>query len=178
MKPLLAISCALLVGFLIWGTAGGGIEDYILREFKRGFDESGEEKVAMAEAKQRQMKEARLANDKTKKPYLLSGDEIQQLIPNIGGCFVTDRILVDGERVGYMYREEPDFAEDSGWRFLAGDETDEYMDDQWNTGIVQVNTVCNYDRDIIVLLDSSPGSAFTRNPANGDLEPVKATESQ
>ena len=94
----------------------------------------------------------------------------------MGGCFVTDRILVDGERVGYMYREEPDFEEDSGWRFLAGDETDEYMDDQWNTGIVQVNTVCNYDRDIITLLDSSPGSAFTRNPANDVLEAVKANE--
>ena len=124
------------------------------------------------------MQEARLANDKTKKPYLISGDEIQQLVPSMGGCFVTDRILVDGMRVGYMYREEPDFEEDSGWRFLAGDETDEYIDDQWNAGIVQVNTVCNYDRDIIPLLNASSGSEFTRNPANGDLEPVEVPESQ
>ena len=53
MKSLLAVLGVLLVGFLIWSTAGGVFENYILHEFKSGFDESGEEKVAMAEAKQR-----------------------------------------------------------------------------------------------------------------------------
>ena len=41
------------------------------------------------------------------------------------GCIATDRIMVDGEKVGYMYRENPDFVGDSGWRFTAGDEDDE-----------------------------------------------------
>lgn len=44
------------------------------------------------------------------------------------GCFATDRILVDGCKVGYMYREEPDSDSsmpDSGWRFNAGDESKE-----------------------------------------------------
>ena len=48
------------------------------------------------------------------------------------GCFATDRILVDGCRVGYCYREEPEEGDenwDSGWRFTAGDESDSYMDD-------------------------------------------------
>ena len=39
------------------------------------------------------------------------------------GCFATDRILVDGCRVGYCYREEPEERDenwDSGWRFTAG----------------------------------------------------------
>lgn len=46
------------------------------------------------------------------------------------GCFAKDRILVDGCKVGYMYREEPDVdceMADSGWRFTAGDESEEYM---------------------------------------------------
>ena len=38
------------------------------------------------------------------------------------GCIATDRIMVDDEKVGYMYRENPDFVGDSGWRFTAGDE--------------------------------------------------------
>lgn len=39
------------------------------------------------------------------------------------GCLATDRIMVDGSRIGYMYREEPDpDMPDSGWRFTAGDD--------------------------------------------------------
>ena len=37
--------------------------------------------------------------------------------------------------MGYCYREEPDGGWDSGWRFTAGDESDEYMDDPNNAGI-------------------------------------------
>ena len=32
-------------------------------------------------------------------------------------------------KVGYCYREKPDGDWDSGWRFTAGDESEEYMDD-------------------------------------------------
>ena len=39
---------------------------------------------------------------------------------------------VEGCKVGYCYREEPDGGWDSGWRFTAGDESDEYMDDPNN----------------------------------------------
>lgn len=53
----------------------------------------------------------------------------------MGGCFASDRITVDGARVGYMYREAPDFPKDSGWRLLAGDESDEYMDDADQHGV-------------------------------------------
>ena len=79
------------------------------------------------------------------------------------GCIATDRILVDGCRVGYMYREEPDGDWDSGWRFTAGDESDEYMDDPNNSGIYALNTVANNDPEIIPFLTSPYGSAFFRD---------------
>ncbi|WP_302536862.1 DUF2185 domain-containing protein, partial [Clostridium phoceensis] len=82
------------------------------------------------------------------------------------GCFATDRILVDGCRVGYCYREEPEERDenwDSGWRFTAGDESDSYMDDPGRSGIYHLNTLCNYDPDIIPLLDSEPGTAWCRD---------------
>ena len=41
---------------------------------------------------------------------------------------------------------------DSGWRFTAGDESEEYMDDPNNAGIYKLNTICNDDPDIISLL--------------------------
>lgn len=79
------------------------------------------------------------------------------------GCLATDRIMVDGEKVGYMYREYPDFEGDSGWRFTCGDEDDEYMNNPKNSGIYELNSVANNDEDIIPLLDSPLGTAFYRD---------------
>ena len=61
-----------------------------------------------------------------------------------------------------MYREEPDFPDDSGWRFFSGKESQDYIEDPANTTIYEVNTIANYDPSIIPLLDSAVGSAFER----------------
>lgn len=100
--------------------------------------------------------------DPTKKAFKIPGDQIQQLIPNMGGCFASDQIMVDGLPVGYMYREQADNDIDSGWRFLSGDESQEYIDDPDRLGIYAVNTVCNYDPAIIPHLSAPVGSAFGR----------------
>jgi hypothetical protein len=72
------------------------------------------------------------------------------------GCIASNRITVDGMPVGYMYRElvSNNFL-DSGWRFFAGDETGEYADNPNNFNIFDLNTICNYDQDIIPILKSS-----------------------
>jgi len=62
-----------------------------------------------------------------------------------------------------MYREEPDNDFDSGWRFTAGDESDEYMDDPGNSGIYALNTIANYDPEIIPFLNAPYSSAFARD---------------
>ena len=97
-----------------------------------------------------------LSRKQIKKVYVPNGPE---------GCFATNRITVDGKKVGYMYREEPDSDSelpDSGWRFFAGDETEEYTDNPDNINIFSLNTICNYDSDIIPYLDAPYGSAFIR----------------
>lgn len=96
--------------------------------------------------------------------------------PNGEGCLVSDRITKDGYKVGYMYREQPDDGKpDSGWRFLAGDETEDYIDDPNNTHIFAINTVCNYDPDIIPFIQSEVGSAYIRT-AGGTFEPDDGTK--
>jgi hypothetical protein len=52
------------------------------------------------------------------KNFKIKADEFIDLVPQMGGCFATDKITVDGLRVGYMYREEPTEKMDSGWRFF------------------------------------------------------------
>jgi len=101
------------------------------------------------------------------KKFRLRSDEIKPLAMGQGSCFASDMITVDGKKVGYMYREPPDNEFDSGWRFLAGSEPNAYMDDAKNFGIYDVNTIANYDPQIIEFLSAPIGSAFARRlPAN------------
>lgn len=97
--------------------------------------------------------------------------QIKELIewhePNGNGCIVSDKITKEGFKVGYMYREQPDDGRpDSGWRFMAGNEDEEYMNDPNNHHIFAVNTVCNYDRDIIPYLHSEIGTVYIRTGSN------------
>lgn len=106
------------------------------------------------------------------KIYKLSADQIRPLAEGFGACFATDRITVDGEKVGFMYREDPDNDVDSGWRFVAGDESDEYMDNPENLGVYDVNTLANYDPSILDHLKSPVGSAFAREDKSRPFSPV------
>ncbi|MCC6810798.1 MAG: DUF2185 domain-containing protein [Deltaproteobacteria bacterium] len=99
-----------------------------------------------------------------KKVYKLKPAQMKVLAPNKGSCIATDRITVDGAKVGYMYREKPDLDHDSGWRFFAGDESDAYANDATKLARYDVNTVANYDPEIIPLLGAPLGSKFGRDP--------------
>lgn len=85
------------------------------------------------------------------KHFYKSAEEIKPLLTNWHedkGCFASDHITVEGRRVGLCYHEEPESRfPDSGWRFLSGEETDEYANDP----------------EIIPLLHAPYGSAFERN---------------
>ncbi len=94
--------------------------------------------------------------------FKLKPEEIKDLVPPIGYCLVSDKITVDGLKVGFMYREKPEEKDDSGWRFLSGTETEEYMDDENNTMIFEVNVVANYDPSIISYLKSKVGTELER----------------
>ena len=98
--------------------------------------------------------------------YHVKAEDVKDLLPDwsgADGCIATNRITVEGRKVGYCYREKPDGGWDSGWRFTAGDESDEYMDDPNNAGIYKLNTICNDDPDIIPLLNTPAPCAFERD---------------
>jgi hypothetical protein len=88
-------------------------------------------------------------------------------------CYVTQRILREGSRVGYLYREEPDNNRDSGWRLFSGDESPKYMDDAANVAFVSLGAVLNHDDSFIVLLESPVGSAFVRDPQTNEFVPAE-----
>ncbi len=99
------------------------------------------------------------------KRFWIEKHRLRPLLPDWdepGGCLATDRILVDGARVGYCYREAPCGDWDSGWRFTAGDESDAYMDAPAHSGVYSLNILANYDPDILPLLRTPAPCAFAR----------------
>lgn len=107
--------------------------------------------------------------------YHVKAEDMKDLLPDwagADGCIATNRITVEGCKVGYCYREEPDGDWDSGWRFTAGDESGAYMDDPNNAGIYKLNTICNDDPEIIPLLNTPAPCAFERD-INGVFQPVQ-----
>ena len=102
------------------------------------------------------------------KEYKLKKEELIKLVELKGGCIVSDKITIDGLQIGYMYRENPSNESDSGWRFFAGNEDEEYTNNPDNFSIFDLNTICNYDRTIIPYLESEIGSSFEK--INGELK--------
>ncbi|EGC37493.1 hypothetical protein DICPUDRAFT_97239 [Dictyostelium purpureum] len=74
-------------------------------------------------------------------------------------CLVSNRILVDKENIGYIFREKPTFTNDSGWRIFEGDEPDDYMNKRENYQLVTIASVLNIDDSILLLL----GASFDRH---------------
>lgn len=96
------------------------------------------------------------------KKFALAKEELRELVPIKLGSFATDRIMVEGRKIGYMYREVSRRPEDSGWRFFSGDEDQAYINDLSHTGVYSVNTVANYDPDIIPYLNTPAPCAFEK----------------
>lgn len=91
------------------------------------------------------------------KKFRLSAEDIVPGLAPGDGCMATDRILVDGSPVGYMYRDG------SGWVFTAGDETPEYLAEPGHVNLLSLNEIANYDRAILPYLQAPPGAAFIRH---------------
>ena len=134
-------------------------------------DEEIQEMARDVEALRKDLYEAAGRN----RDYHVKAEDVKSLLSDwkgADGCIATNRITVEGRKVGYCYREEPDGGWDSGWRFTAGDESDEYMDDPNNAGIYKLNTICNDDPDIIPLLNTPAPCAFERDE-NGVFQQIK-----
>ncbi len=115
------------------------------------------------------------------KPFLFSAPELRELLPGWegpNGCLATDHITVLGKQVGWCYRERPDGQyPDSGWRFFSGEEDEAYINDIGHTGVYDLNTICNYDPDIIPLLSAPFGAAYARGEdGKFHAEPFEAPE--
>jgi hypothetical protein len=105
--------------------------------------------------------------------FKLKPEEIKEVIPSMGSCIASDKITVEGLLVGFMYREDPQDENDSGWRFIAGSETQDYIDDPVNSMIFEVNVIANYDPAIIPYLQLPIGSELERLSSTDQFVKIK-----
>jgi hypothetical protein len=101
------------------------------------------------------------------KKDFISESKVKDLIKPMGSCLVSNHITLDGKLVGFMYRVAPEFEIDCGWRFVSGEETEEYMEDEDNSKVLDVNTVANYDPAII---------PYLQLPVRTELERVEGSD--
>jgi hypothetical protein len=90
--------------------------------------------------------------------------EIKPIATGYGACFATSEITVNRDKIGYFYREKPNSYADSGWRFLSGYESAEFMANPNNIGLYDINIIANCDPAIIAHLHKPIGSVFIRDP--------------
>lgn len=94
------------------------------------------------------------------KRFIIPDEKLRLFVHGKGTCHIPDSILVYGKKITYFYRVMPEHHTDSGWRFRAGDETEEYLSRPELNGIYDLNIAANYCPSVIPFLDSPPYSAF------------------
>lgn len=108
-----------------------------------------------------------------RKVFKIKPNDIKQLVDPMGSCLASDKITVEGLPIGFMYREYPEEENDSGWRFLSGTETQDYIDDPNNSMVFEVNTVANYDASIIPYLKSHEGIELEKIENSDEFAEIK-----
>ncbi|HZE96907.1 MAG TPA: DUF2185 domain-containing protein [Planctomycetota bacterium] len=105
-----------------------------------------------------------------RKTFKLSGDKVRDLAKGHGSGIASDKVTVEGLPVGSMTREKPANPQDSGWRFFSATEARSYLEDPGNFTVFDVNSIVNFDIDILPFLHSEVGSTFMRD-RNGRFAP-------
>ncbi len=94
--------------------------------------------------------------------FIVNENNIKDLVHGMGYSICSNKITVEGMKVGFMYREESLDDEDSGWRFLSGTEDQDYADNPDNSKIFGVNAIANHDPAIIPYLKMPEGTELGR----------------
>jgi hypothetical protein len=91
----------------------------------------------------------------------------------IGYIYASNEIVKDGKKIGYMFREEPDNENDSGWRVFSGEETQEYADCPSNFALYNASTIVELDPNIAQYLGHEYPVELERNETTGAMVTIE-----
>src|SRR5215831_5563580 len=78
---------------------------------------------------------------------------MRSLARGCGSCLAFDHIM-SPSKGRLLNREPPDHVMDGGWRFFSGEETQEHAADASSFETYDLNTIANYDPDLVPYLDA------------------------
>jgi hypothetical protein len=78
-------------------------------------------------------------------------------------AFVSKRAL-EADYIGYCYRDTPETNIDSGWRFLYGDEEEDYLNNPVHSEAVYPEDMLSINPALDIILSAPVGSEFEWNP--------------
>lgn len=103
----------------------------------------------------------------------LNPEEMKDLVLTPGYSIVSNHILDDGLPILFMYREDPIEKEDTGWRFLSGQEDQDYLDEPSNSRFIGLNTMANMDQSIIPHLKKRKGTELERESPEQEFKSLE-----
>lgn len=80
-------------------------------------------------------------------------------------AFVTQHAF-DNNHIGYCYREYSDIKIDSGWRFLYGDEDEDYLENPDNSLTKNLSEVLEWKPALKEIFEARRNSEFEWDEAN------------
>ncbi|MDR1683113.1 MAG: DUF2185 domain-containing protein [Candidatus Symbiothrix sp.] len=86
-------------------------------------------------------------------------------------AFVSKRAL-EADHIGYCYRDEPETKIDSGWRFLYGDEDENYLDNPTHSEAVYPEDMLSINPALDVILGAPVDTEFFWNEESESYEEI------
>lgn len=82
-------------------------------------------------------------------------------------AIVSQKVSLDGEAIGFLYREAAAFEHDSGWRLFSGWESDEYVADAAHFDTLPLSEVVAMQPEIQALFNEQQGAWEWSDEAEG-----------
>ncbi|MDK4575630.1 DUF2185 domain-containing protein [Kingella kingae] len=73
-------------------------------------------------------------------------------------AIVSRQVSDQGELIGFLYHEQADFLNDSGWRLFSGQESDEYANNPDNFQVLPLSEILDENPEIAPLMQQSFGA--------------------
>jgi Uncharacterized protein conserved in bacteria len=80
--------------------------------------------------------------------------------PEVRKYAFVSKMALEADHIGYCYREIPETKIDSGWRFLYGDEDEDYLDDPSVSAAVYLEEMLSINPALDTILSAPVGLEF------------------
>jgi hypothetical protein len=89
-----------------------------------------------------------------------ANDDIPEKREEVKNYAILSKRALETDRIGYCYRDVPENNIDSGWRFLYGDEDEDYLDNPTNAETIYLEQALSINPALDNILSAPAGSEF------------------